>query len=61
MTLKTRNIFSAAVTAAVATLIIRGTVFTDDCNLLIVAMTFLATFALALVSIWILRFLKPRT
>ncbi len=58
---KTRNILAAGVVAAVATLIIRVTVFTDDCNLLVVSFTFLATFAVASAIIWIFRFLNPRT
>lgn len=35
-----------ALGALVITLIIRLTVFTDDCNLLIVAVTFIAAFSL---------------
>ncbi len=58
---KTRNILVAGVVAAVATLIIRVTVFTEDCNLLVVAFTFLATFAVALVSLWIFRLFRTRT
>ncbi len=61
MTLKTRNILVSGVVAAVATIIIRLTIFTEDCNLLVVAFTFLATFAVASAIIWIFQFLNPRT
>ncbi len=61
MNSNTRNILVAGEVAAVATIIIRLTIFNEDCNLLVVAMTFLAIFALAMISLCLIRFFQTRT
>lgn len=45
----------AVVLAIVITLAVRLTVFDDDCNLLVVGMTFLAAFAVVYILMWIIR------
>ncbi len=56
----TRNILAEGVVASIATLIIRQTVFTEDCNLLVVTMTFLAAFAIAIILLCLIRFFRMR-
>ncbi len=53
-----RRTIGAAAGAAAIALVMRLTVFTDDCNLLIMGATFLLSFALILVAIAVSRKLR---
>lgn len=53
--MKSRIIWGAAAVAIAITLIIRFTVFNEDCNLFIVGITFLACFGATYVAGMILR------
>lgn len=49
------NIYVAAVLAVIITFIVRMSVFSDDCNLLVMGMTFLSAFVLVYLVIKIIR------